>query len=396
MMKHRTQRAVLRKTANAFLLSAFCVLISQSFVHALPTLTVGVASGQAGTTINLPITFDPSTSSVAGIQFSLTLPASLSTGAVTPGVILSTAAKSVSTGLAGSSWTFIVFGLNQNTIGPGLLLTAQLQIAPGTATGTLLSVPISGSVYSDINGNSIAPSTSTSPAGTITVTPPKPVITSPLTASGTVGVAFTYAIVATSSPVSYNATGLPSGLTISTTTGMISGTPVIAGTSTVTLSATNAGGTGTAALTLTIRPQAPGITSPASTAGKQGRAFLYQILATNSPASYSATGLPNGLVVSGTTGLISGTPVAAGTSTVTLSATNAGGTGNGSLAVAIFSGCDLNNDGITNVLDLQLEVNEALGLAACTDDVNKDGVCNVLDIQRVVNAALGGACIVGP
>ena len=57
---------------------------------------------------------------------------------------------------------------------------------------------------------------------------------------------------------------------------------------------------------------------------------------------------------------------------------------------------DLNNDSISNILDLQLEVNEALGVAPCTDDIKQDGVCNVLDVQRVVNAALGGACIVGP
>src|SRR5438477_2000060 len=171
MMKQRTQRAVLRKTANAFLLSAFWVLISHSAAHALPTLTVGATSGQAGTTVTLPVSFDPSTSSVAGIQFNLTLPASLSTGTVTAGPIVTAAGKSVNANLIGNTWTFIVFGLNQTTIGVGSLLTAQLRIAPGTAVGNL-SIPISGVIYSDVNGNGIPAGTST--GGTVTVNPPPP------------------------------------------------------------------------------------------------------------------------------------------------------------------------------------------------------------------------------
>jgi hypothetical protein len=55
--------------------------------------------------------------------------------------------------------------------------------------------------------------------------------------------------------------------------------------------------------------------------------------------------------------------------------------------------CDVNKDGMTNVLDVQAEVNQALGVAACTSDINKDGLCNVIDVQRVVNTALGGACV---
>jgi len=47
----------------------------------------------------------------------------------------------------------------------------------------------------------------------------------------------------------------------------------------------------------------------------------------------------------------------------------------------------------TNVVDVQLEVNQALGVAPCASDINKDGQCNVIDVQRVVNAALGGACV---
>jgi hypothetical protein len=57
------------------------------------------------------------------------------------------------------------------------------------------------------------------------------------------------------------------------------------------------------------------------------------------------------------------------------------------------SACDVNGDSATNVVDVQQEVNQALGIANCTADINKDGQCTVVDVQRVVNAALGGQCV---
>jgi hypothetical protein len=59
--------------------------------------------------------------------------------------------------------------------------------------------------------------------------------------------------------------------------------------------------------------------------------------------------------------------------------------------------CDLNGDGVVDALDVQLAINQALGLAACsTADLQQTGQCNVVDVQRVVNASLGAACLVGP
>ena len=51
---------------------------------------------------------------------------------------------------------------------------------------------------------------------------------------------------------------------------------------------------------------------------------------------------------------------------------------------------DLNGDGITNVTDIQIAVNQASGAVACASgDVNKDGICNVADVQQVINKTLG-------
>ena len=79
-----------------------------------------------------------------------------------------------------------------------------------------------------------------------------PVITSSLTASGNQGLPFTYTITATNTPTSYNATGLPAGLTINTVTGVISGTPSVMGSFNVTITATNAAGSDNQTLVITL------------------------------------------------------------------------------------------------------------------------------------------------
>ena len=140
---------------------------------------------------------------------------------------------------------------------------------------------------------------------------------------------------------------------------------------------------------------APVITSALNADGTVGTALSYPIAATNSPTSFSAAGLPTGLSVSAT-GLISGTPTTAGTSNVTISAANASGTGANTLTLSVYSACDVNRDWSTNVADVQLQVNQALGAAACASDLNRDGSCNVADVQRDVNASLGGPCVIGP
>src|SRR5438874_5003503 len=210
------------------------------------------------------------------------------------------------------------------------------------ATVPATSVATAGSVSVTVV-NPSGSNVGTSNVKTFTISnPPAPVVTGG-TQTGTVGIAFTYQIVASNCPTSYNATGLPSGLNVNTSTGLISGTPA-AGTDagspySVTISATNAGGTGSATLTLTINPATPVIQPPFTATGQVGVAFSYQITATNNPTSFNATGLPAGLTVNTATGLISGTP-AAGTDTaspysVTISATNAGGTGSATLTLTI-------------------------------------------------------------
>jgi hypothetical protein len=81
----------------------------------------------------------------------------------------------------------------------------------------------------------------------------------------------------------------------------------------------------------------PTITSSLTAAATQGQAFSYQITTDNNPAatSYSASPLPTGLSVSTGTGAITGTPSESGVFSVTISASNAGGTDIKTLVITV-------------------------------------------------------------
>jgi len=202
------------------------------------------------------------------------------------------------------------------------------------ASGVISGTPTLAGTYSvDLSGNNATGSGAVRSL-VITIAPagPVPVVGGTLTQSAPINQPFTYSIVATQSPASYSAVPLPLGLAVDPQTGIISGTPSVAGVYAIALRATNNNGTSDpATLTLTLGSLSV-ISSSTSINGGVGVAFAYQIGATNSPASYNVSGLPAGLTVNSTTGLISGTPTSAGTSTVSLSANNLAGPGPVTLA----------------------------------------------------------------
>ena len=161
-----------------------------------------------------------------------------------------------------------------------------------------------------------------------------PIVTSAPTAAAIVGSAISYAITAAGSVVTYGAAGLPAGLGVNPATGAITGIATASGLFTVTVSATNAFGTGTAAVSLQIRPAIPVITSANHATGTVGSPFAYGIQVTGVPTGYSITGsLPGGLGFNAVTGTISGIPTQVGSFPVTLTASNQ--TGSNSLLVTV-------------------------------------------------------------
>ncbi len=245
-------------------------------------------------------------------------------------VITSSTTKSV---IAGQAFSYQIVATKTPT---GYAVTGlPVGLTYSTSTGL-----ISGSVSTP--GTYIATLTASNASGTctpvnltITVLPVPPVITSSLSVNATVGQAFSYAITTTGSATSYSASPLPGGLTFNTTTGILSGTPTLGGTYTVSISASNTGGTGSASLVITVSTASPIISSATTASGTKGQFFSYQITASNQPTLFGANGLPAGLSVNTATGLISGTPTTGGSFSVALTAKNGIGTGSATLTLTI-------------------------------------------------------------
>jgi hypothetical protein len=163
----------------------------------------------------------------------------------------------------------------------------------------------------------------------VTVTPPSSV-------TATKGVAVTSGAPSATDSVSpatfaWSATGLPAGVTVSSATGVLSGTPTATGTFSVVLRATDqTGAYGTATVAVTVKNTSVSVTSPGAQRTPRSTTItpLTMKATDTNPAittfTWSASGLPSGLSISSSTGVISGrTGSTAKTYTVTVTAKDA-------------------------------------------------------------------------
>lgn len=121
---------------------------------------------------------------------------------------------------------------------------------------------------------------------------------------------------------------LPGGLGLNSTTGAVTGTPSGQGDFPVTFKVSDAQGRSSQKpITITVGPPALTITSGAIPAAQNGSVFSYQLAAAGGKPPYrwavTAGALPAGLSLAATTGIISGTPSAAGNFNFTVDVTDA-------------------------------------------------------------------------
>ena len=271
--------------------------------------TAGVPVGYTqtnGTTNCTSVTVGPST---ADVDFGYKAPA------ITASCVAITAVQGfaitpvtvVGSGGNGGPYTYSATGLPA-----GVTMAANGTISgTPTVTGTFsYTVTIKDS---DGNTGTINCSLTVNPppaTSCVSITAIKGVAITPVTMVGSGG---------SGGPYTFSATGLPTGLTISTS-GTISGTPSVSGTFPYTVTITDNGGrSGTLSCSVTVG-DAPA-TSCVSITATQGTAITPVTLVgtggAGGPYTFSATGLPAGMTMS-TSGTISGTPTVSGTFSYTV------------------------------------------------------------------------------
>ncbi len=232
--------------------------------------------------------------------------------------------------------------VTSGTLPTGLSLTSNSGVISGTPTGAS-----SGSVTFQITD---AAGISASQAITVTVNPPAALTISTMSLpAGTIGTAYSQTLQATGGVPAYKwsvTTGsLPAGLTLSSA-GVISGTPTGTATSTstftvtVTDSQTPTAASASATLSITVVEPPLSVTTTSLVSGSIGNAYSQTLQAIGGTPPYtwsiSAGTLPAGLSLNSSTGGISGTPSATGTSDFTAKVTDsAAATATAALSITI-------------------------------------------------------------
>jgi alpha-tubulin suppressor-like RCC1 family protein len=156
-----------------------------------------------------------------------------------------------------------------------------------------------------------------------------PLIVTPSLPDAVVGSAYSASLAGTggTTPYSWSATGLPGGLSLEMSTGVVSGTPTMAGSSLVTIALSDASArtvSGTIRLVVVDVLTIPTNSLPVARVGN-GYSTTVAGGGGTTPYIWSATGLPDGLSMDSTTGEMSGTPTTAGSSAVTITVADASG-----------------------------------------------------------------------
>ncbi|HTW80286.1 MAG TPA: putative Ig domain-containing protein [Terracidiphilus sp.] len=194
----------------------------------------------------------------------------------------------------------------------------------------------------DSNGNSATASANfVAEPSSLTITTPDPM------PNGVTGTAYSQTLTATGgdSPYIWSITAgtLPAGLSLTASTGVISGMPITAGTSNFTVLATDSeNNTATANLSITINAGTLVVTTTALPFGVVNTAYSQGLAASGGTPPYTwsiiSGSLPGGLSLTASSGLVSGTPTASGTSSFEVKVSDsASHTATGNVSLNILS-----------------------------------------------------------
>jgi uncharacterized delta-60 repeat protein len=189
--------------------------------------------------------------------------------AVTQSFSVSTDQSTITWTRGGGAPIFSSVGFEETTDGTHWASVGQATTSDGM-TWQLTGVPPSGSSLVQIRATGETPSSQFSSSGLVQFvyladSSAAPVVNSTSSIAGISGSPLTFTVTATQSPRTFAASGLPTGLSINATTGIISGTPTGSGTYNVRVTVGNGAGSTVSTLTISIGSSSATRFAPSST-----------------------------------------------------------------------------------------------------------------------------------
>jgi hypothetical protein len=368
-----------------------------------PGIALGTASGiLSGTpTTQGSYTFTVSAVDVNGIRgiatYTVNISAAGSTLSLTTGTLPNGTVGtpySATIGVTGGTSPYSC-AITSGTLPAGLALGASCLVSGTPTTAGTVTVMVKATDSSN-------PVQSTTGSETITISPTGVTLTSGTLPNGTVGTPYSATIGVSGGTSPYTCAivsgTLPSGLSLAANCA-VTGTPTTAGTTTVTVRATDSSSTPestTGPETITIVPIAMSLTSGTLPNGTVGIPYSATVGVTGGTSPYSCTitsgTLPAGLAL-GASCLVSGTPTTAGTTTVTVKATDSSSPANsvtGPETITIVAAALTLTTGTLPAGTVGTPYSETIGVTGGTAPYS----CTITANELPAGLALGANCLV--